>query len=302
MIAGLIVAAGKTPSGSQLEPLKKIGELPAVQRVVMVLQRAGIERVAVVCADEKAEKLTAHMNVVYLPGQEAADTLTGVKIGLLYLLGKCSAAVIAHVDAPLFSVQTVRALMAAAGEGEVCQPCHGGKIGQPVLLRAERFESVLTWFGESGLAGAIAAARLRRHVVSVEDEGVLINIHDAQGRELPLDGYGLSKQHPDIRIRICREKPFYGPGAHQLLQLTREEGSLREACRHMGLSYSKGRAIISLMEGQLGYPVIKSRKGGRTGGNSVVTPEGEALLRSYTAFLEEAKYGINKLFAKYFGP
>jgi len=108
------------------------------------------------------------------------------------------------------------------------------------------------------------------------------------------------KLSTNVKIRIASEKPFYGPGPHQLLLLTQEIGSLREACRQMGISYSKGRMIVSLMEQQLGYAVINSQQGGKTGGKSFVTEEGKELMRNYSAFTEEASLCIDELFQKYF--
>lgn len=103
-----------------------------------------------------------------------------------------------------------------------------------------------------------------------------------------------------VKIRIVGDKPFYGPGAHQLLVLTSETGSLREACRRMGMSYSKGRGIIHLMEQQLGCPVILSRQGGKGGGYSTVTEEGADIGRRYVAYCAEAKQALDELFAKHF--
>ncbi|MCL2215755.1 MAG: LysR family transcriptional regulator [Defluviitaleaceae bacterium] len=105
---------------------------------------------------------------------------------------------------------------------------------------------------------------------------------------------------PSIRIRLVKEKPFYGPGPHLLLQLTHETGSLREACRNMGISYSKGRTIIARLEQQLGFPVIVSQQGGKTGGNSVVTPEGKELMQNYAGFMEEIKKRVDEVFTRYF--
>ena len=120
------------------------------------------------------------------------------------------------------------------------------------------------------------------------------------GRSITHAGHSPGELYPTIKIRVVREKPFYGPGAHQLLQLTQETGSLLEACRHMGISYSKGRKIISVMEQQLGCPVIISQQGGRSGGHSTVTDEGKELMRNYSEFDKEARRYIDKLFLKYF--
>lgn len=88
--------------------------------------------------------------------------------------------------------------------------------------------------------------------------------------------------------------------AHQLLQLTQETGSLLEACRCMGISYSKGCKIISNLEQNMGCPVLERTRGGREGGASTVTEAGQELIRSYAAFCKEAKEYLTELFPKYF--
>ena len=105
---------------------------------------------------------------------------------------------------------------------------------------------------------------------------------------------------PDVKIRLVGERIFYGPGAHQLLSLTAEEGSLRGACSRMGVSYSKGRRIISILEQQIGYPVMESRQGGKDGGYSVVTEEGRELIRRYDSFTAEASRKVQALFEEHF--
>jgi len=302
MIAALIIAAGKTARRDNFDPQKEIGTIPAIQRVVMVFQRAGIERIVVVCDEsgDRTEKLAANMNVVFLHNRKDAEMFDSVKTGLNYLQDKCTAAIITHTDIPLFSVETVRALMSA--EGEICLPSYNGSIGHPMLLRARCFRAVLSYRGGGGLAGAVEASGFKRRLVEVEDEGVLTNVHYEKKKNYMhlVAGHNLMQLDHDIRIRIVREKPFYGPGAHQLLRLTEEVNSLREACRRMGISYSKGRGIIATMEQQLGYPVIESQQGGPTGGHSVLTPKGRELISSYAGFCAEARQHMQKLFDKYF--
>lgn len=111
---------------------------------------------------------------------------------------------------------------------------------------------------------------------------------------------GTEKLQLDFRIRLSRGRAFYGPGTHQLLQLTGETGSLLEACRRMGISYSKGRKIIALTEQQLGYPIIESQQGGKSGGRSSVTEEGRTLIENYTELCAEARKQLETLFQKYF--
>lgn len=300
MTAALILAVERTSRKDAFEPRTQVGTISALQRIVLVFQRAGIERVVVVCDGDgdPAKKLTAHMNLEFLesPG---GDLLDSVKAGLSYLRDKCSAVLISPADVPLVSVETICTLMAA--EGPVCVPSYHGSEGQPMLLHAEHFPAVLSYTGDGDLADAVKAAGLSCRMVPVEDAGVLAKFRAGEACTHLIEEHDLAQLRPDFRFRLMREKAFYGPGTHQLLQLTEETGSLLEACRHMGISYSKGRKIIATTEQQLGYPVIASQQGGRTGGRSALTEQGKALIRDYAGFSAEAKQTLEELFQKYFG-
>ena len=300
MIAALIIAAGKTAQKAQFEPQKEIGTIPALLRIVKIFQRADVERVVVVGSEngDGLEKLAPRMNVVFLHHADGADMLEYVKAGLAYLKDKCTAALISHVGVPLFTVDTVRALVAA--DEPVCIPSHRGSAGHPLLLRSAFFDCVLSYNGSGGLSGAVKASGLERAYVEVDDEGVLANTRREKDYARLLSKHSLAQIYPEIRIRLAKEKAFYGPGAHQLLKLTDETSSLSEACRQMGISYSKGRKIIFIMEQQLGQPVIVGRSGGKYGGFSVVTEDGKKLMRCYVAFHEEAKLCVDRLFSKHF--
>lgn len=302
MTAALIIAAGKTSQKEGFRPDKEIGTISAIQRIALLFQQAGIRRIVVVCGndDSKTEKLVPHMNLIFLQSPSTGEMLDSIKTGLSYLQDKCTQVLISPVDVPLFSVKTVRSLMAS--KSDVCVPSCQGRNGHPILLQAEHFSKILSYTGESGLAGAIKASGLYRQIIEMDDEGVLSNIQkDEPSKELILN-HDLSEMRPSFRFRLHRERPFYGPGAHQLLQLVDETGSLSKACRHMGISYSKGRKIIFTLEQQFGTPVIESRQGGKDGGFSTVTKDAEKLMQSYDAFCNEAEEVLQNLFQKYFNP
>lgn len=302
MTAALIITAGKTARGDTFAPEKEVGTISAVQRAAMVYQRGGIERIVVVCGEDggKTEKLAARMNLIFLRCAGDLEMLDCVKAGLAYLEGKCTAVLISPVDVPLFSIATIHRLMAA--DGGVCVPVCRGRGGHPMLLRAEHFPAVLAYQGEGGLAGAVRAAGLARLEVEVEDEGVLANVQRDTSCARLAAQHDLSEIHPVFTFRLAREQVFYGPGAHQLLQLTEETGSLLDACRHMGLSYSKGRKIIATLEKQLGCPVLETQQGGKNGGRSLVTSAARQLMNRYDRFCGEAGEQLHALFQKHFAP
>ena len=301
MVAALVIADGKTGGRDGFDAQREVGAIPAIQRIVKVFRLAGVERIVVVCGRDgyKAEQLVSRMNVTILHNNsDCAEMLDSVKTGLDYLRDKCAAALITHIDVPLFSVETVRALSASCGP--VCIPSYEGVTGHPIMLRSELFEKISSYRGEGGLAGAVIDSGIQSQIVEVGDEGILVNINHNKGYEGLIEKHDLMEMHTDVRIRLVREKAFYGPGAHQLLQLTDETNSVLEACRKMGLSYSKGRGIIAAIEQQFGYPVIESRLGGKSGSRSRVTKEGKELMRGYEGYCAEAKEFLDELFGKYF--
>ena len=94
---------------------------------------------------------------------------------------------------------------------------------------------------------------------------------------------------------------FFGPGPYLLLSLIEETESLRLACQQMGISYSKGWNMVSNMEKQVGYSLVARQRGGKEKGRSDITPKGQELLRTYTAFQRDTKQQVQRLFEKHFG-
>ena len=50
----------------------------------------------------------------------------------------------------------------------------------------------------------------------------------------------------------------------------------------------------------MGFALVSSTAGGKSGGSSVLTPEGRLLLERYTAFNAEVQSAAAQAFAKYF--
>ena len=101
---------------------------------------------------------------------------------------------------------------------------------------------------------------------------------------------------PVITVRAAKEKVFMGPGVLMLLDNVVATGSVKEACRITGISYSKAWIIFNLAEQELGYPLILRRHGGAGGGGSVVSEAGLRMLDKYV----EAKSKINDYAEKVF--
>lgn len=103
-----------------------------------------------------------------------------------------------------------------------------------------------------------------------------------------------------IKTRIFYNNPDFGPGVSRIMELVKETGKLSEAYEIMGLSSSKAWKIIKKAEEDLGFPLFVTVVGGKGGGRSELSPEGEDLLNRYQAFVYELNIEAEKLFNRYF--
>ncbi|WP_270506180.1 winged helix-turn-helix domain-containing protein [Eubacterium limosum] len=108
--------------------------------------------------------------------------------------------------------------------------------------------------------------------------------------------------HPALKLRLARERIFFGPGPAELLMQIKRTDSVRMACEKMGISYSKGWKMINTMEEELGYKVTKRQQGGRNGGSACLTPEGETLLAKYQELERRSREAVENIFQELFGP
>ena len=105
----------------------------------------------------------------------------------------------------------------------------------------------------------------------------------------------------DFRVRVFMEEPDFGKGVAQLLSLTREKGSLSAAYKSMGMAASKAWKILNRAEADLGVKLVERKSGGKQGGGSHLTPEGEDILNRYENFQKEVAEAVKRSFIKNFG-
>lgn len=153
----LLTAAGLSSRMGRFKPLLPLGQDTILRRGVKTLLGAGCSPVVVVTGHRAAE-LEEHLSeldvdCVYNPDYASSDMLASVKLGLRALAGRCDRLLFTPADVCLYSVETVRALMAS---GELlCRPCCDGRRGHPVLIDCSLIPQILAWEGENGLAGAL---------------------------------------------------------------------------------------------------------------------------------------------------
>ena len=84
-----------------------------------------------------------------------------------------------------------------------------------------------------------------------------------------------------VKLTLCTDERFFGPGVCELLERIRETGSIQAAAARMELSYSKAWKILNRAEKELGTNLITRVSGGRSGGSSTVTEAGEEAVQAF---------------------
>lgn len=74
---------------------------------------------------------------------------------------------------------------------------------------------------------------------------------------------------------------------YTLLNGVRDRGSLKAAAEGAGLSYRKAWGDIKHAENLLGYELTDKTRGGKDGGQSVLTPSAVKLLEAYAALQQK---------------
>lgn len=93
---------------------------------------------------------------------------------------------------------------------------------------------------------------------------------------------------------------FFGEGPARLLRAVEQTGSLRAAAMEMGMAYSKAIKILKQAESVLGYSLTMRSVGGKDGGGSILTPEGQQLLRQYESYRNACMKANQALYRQYF--
>lgn len=97
-----------------------------------------------------------------------------------------------------------------------------------------------------------------------------------------------------------QEQKFFGEGPCRLLRGVETTGSLRASAIQMGMAYTKALKLLQNAENALGYPLTTRTSGGRDGGGSRLTSEGEEWLKRYEAYRDACIQANRKLYLAFF--
>ncbi len=92
----------------------------------------------------------------------------------------------------------------------------------------------------------------------------------------------------------------FGDGKWRLLRAIDREGSLRAACESLNISYRKAWGDLKKAQEGLGVALVRKERGGRTGGQTSLTVEGEGWVQAYARFRQDIEKAVAKAYQKHF--
>jgi len=173
-LGAVVIAAGLSSRMGAFKPLLSLGNDTVAGHLLSTLRSAGVS-VIVVVTGFRAPELEAHIradDVVCVRNERYAETqmFDSVRLGFTEIAGRCRRFFFTPVDIPLFTTDTLRALLRC--DAPVVYPVFGGVRGHPVLIDAALVPAILRFGGEGGLRGALAPFGPQSAAVEVPDAGI----------------------------------------------------------------------------------------------------------------------------------
>lgn len=91
----------------------------------------------------------------------------------------------------------------------------------------------------------------------------------------------------------------FGDGKWRLLQAISSEGSLSAASRVLQMSYRKAWGDLKKAQEALKVVLVEKHRGGRRGGESILTAQGERWVDAYRRFRGEIEKAVEKAYQEH---
>ncbi len=103
-----------------------------------------------------------------------------------------------------------------------------------------------------------------------------------------------------VRLENTDKEGILGDGKFELINFIDQLGSLKAAADKTGISYRKAWGNVKDAEEKLGFLLVEKHRGGKHGGNSLLTHEGKKLIEAYKELLVEFDDAIYQITKKFF--
>lgn len=91
-------------------------------------------------------------------------------------------------------------------------------------------------------------------------------------------------------------KGIMGDGKWIILQKIEETGSLMAATEALGITYRKTWGDLKKIEKTLGFNLLEKTRGGKEGGQTILTEKGKKLVQAFSHFHENIEKDIKEAF------
>ena len=282
----VIAITGTSGKAARIQELGGGSFLGIEERIILNFRSAGVDEIAVVAGPQKKLiRRLQNQGAVFLREKDPApEMFTLVRRGLEYFRDRCERIFICPESVPFFTEQTVRLMMKQTSDVVIC--CSGGKKGHPVMLTSAVADRILSYQGDGGLSGAIAALGTEPLLLETGDEGTISDAATKEEFTAMVRRHDAEILRPEIRISFSGKQSFFDGESAALLQQIERCGNVREACEKTGISYSKAWDLIRLAEEGLGGKIVERRAGGKDGGSASVTERGRTLTELYQRYEE----------------
>ena len=102
------------------------------------------------------------------------------------------------------------------------------------------------------------------------------------------------------KLWLDKDGKVFGQGPYKILLGIQATGSLSQAARILNMSYSQAHTLIKNLSKKLGFPLVLSKTGGASGGETKLTQEAVELIEIYGGFYNECEALIEDAFRRYF--
>lgn len=279
-------------------PLKKYGNLTTVRRTVLNFLQKGFDEIIVVVGEhgQEVEVQCAKMDVIFYQDEEyRSHTYLESVLKAIEHFSPEEDFIYTTVKTPFFQGNTLLDLMKE--DSGIYITYYGEEKGN-IFRFPKNILSKLKDTQQETVEEAIDFLPEGFKKQMTNDPGVVYLPEQTIPKVIGEHNSQLLRSY--VKVSIAREHKFFGPGVRQLLKLIDVDGSVKNACQSMGMSYSKAWKMIKVMEEELGFEVIVRRPGGSSGGESYLTPEGKIFLEKYEQYENLMRKESKKLFSEIF--
>ncbi len=111
----------------------------------------------------------------------------------------------------------------------------------------------------------------------------------------------MENKNLNVRMRIWIEadtgEPLFGEGQIGILEAIQKEGSINAAAKSLGMGYRSMWGRLKKIEQRIGTPLLVRRKGGTSGGESVLTSEAKLIIEKFRQLQQNLNSTAQEIFS-----